>query len=169
MSDYHLAGQPDLAPAGRRERVALRQGPVSVTYGELDLRAGRYAAALVECGVVAGDRVLVALPNSVRLFEMLVGAARIGAVTVPVNIRLTDRELRAVTEDASPAVVVGDAGLLARVPRLSGERRRVAVGEAYEALAVRGGARRRPAPGRPATSSCRSTRPGPAGGRRACS
>ena len=88
---------------------------------------------LVAAGVEAGDRVLVALPNSVRLFEMLIGAARVGAVTVPVNTRLV-----------RPRAAAGDRGrslrpsswatrrLLDRVPRLDTERHRVAVGADYE-------------------------------------
>jgi long-chain acyl-CoA synthetase len=132
VSSYRLAAQPDLGPSDRRERVALRQGPTSVTFEELDERAGRYASGLMTAGVAPGDRVLVALPNSVWLFEMLIGAARVGAVTVPVNTRLSDRELRLVTEDADPSVVVGDAALLDRVPRLGTERHRVAVGADYE-------------------------------------
>jgi long-chain acyl-CoA synthetase len=132
LSSYRLAAQPDLGPPGREDRVALRQGSTSVTFGALDERARRYASRLVAAGVGAGDRVLVALPNSVRLFEMIIGAARVGAVTVPVNTRLSDRELRLVTEDARPSVVVGDAGLLDRIPRLDTERHRVAVGADYE-------------------------------------
>jgi long-chain acyl-CoA synthetase len=129
---YRLAAQPDLGPPGRRDRVALRQGGTSVSFGALDERAGRYAAGLVAAGAAAGDRVLVALPNSVHLFEMVIGAARVGAVTVPVNTRLSDRELRLVTEDAAPSLVVGDPTLLDRIPRLGTERHRVAVGPEYE-------------------------------------
>jgi long-chain acyl-CoA synthetase len=132
LTSYRLASQPDLGPPGRRDRVALRQGSASVTFGTLDERAGRYAAGLLAAGVTAGDRVLVALPNSVRLFEMVIGAARVGAVTVPVNTRLSDRELRLVTEDAAPTAVVGDGALLDRLPRLDAERHRVAVGTEYE-------------------------------------
>ena len=128
-----MAAQPDPGTVDRGARVALRQGGSAVTFGELDDRAGRYAAGLAASGVTAGDRVLVALSNSVRLFEMLIGSARAGAVTVPVNTRLSDRELQAVTEDATPAVVVGDAALVHRVPRRAGERLRLVVGPEYEA------------------------------------
>jgi long-chain acyl-CoA synthetase len=132
LRPYRLAEQPDLEPPGRRDRVALRQGPASVTFAELHRRAGRYAAGLVAAGVTPGDRVLLARPGSLQLLEMLLGAARVGAVTVPVNTRLSDRELRLVTEDAAPSVVVGDAAMLERVPLLSGERARLVVGPAYE-------------------------------------
>ena len=132
MRTYRVGDEPDLAAADRHRRVALRQGSTSLTFAELDERAGRYASALAAVGVTDGDRVLVALPNSVRLFEMLIGAARVGAVTVPVNTRLSDRELRLVTEDAAPSVVVGDPALLDRIPHLATERHRAAVGPEYE-------------------------------------
>jgi long-chain acyl-CoA synthetase len=83
-------------------------------------------------GVRRGDRVLVVLPNSLHFFEMLIGAARVGAVTVPVNTRLSDRELRGVTEDARAFLVVGDSALLSRVPRTSSERLRIVVGQDYD-------------------------------------
>jgi acyl-CoA synthetase (AMP-forming)/AMP-acid ligase II len=133
LSRYRLAEQPDLRPLGRHDRVALRQGGSQVTFGELDERAGRYASGLAAAGVSAGDRVLVVLPNSVRLFEMLIGAARVGAVTVPVNTRLSDRELRDVADDAGAAVVVGESSLLERVPVVDDERLRLGVGPEYEA------------------------------------
>ena len=132
MRPYQLAAQPDLTSSGRADRVAVRQGPTSVTFAELDARAGRYAAGLVAAGVTEGDRVLVALPNSVRQLEMLVGAARVGAVTVPVNTRLSDRELRDVVADAGALAVVGAADLLERIP-VAAERLRLDVGPAYEA------------------------------------
>jgi long-chain acyl-CoA synthetase len=133
LSPYRLAAQPDLTSAGRADRVAVRQGRNSVTVAELDARAGRYAAGLVAAGVTEGDRVLVALPNSVRLLEMLIGAARVGAVTVPVNTRLSGRELRDVVADAGAVAVVGTADLLERIPVAGEERLRLDVGPAYEA------------------------------------
>ena len=132
MSPYRLATQPDLTSAGRAERVAVRQGPTSVTFA--GWTPGRpVAAGLVAAGVTEGDRVLVALPNSVRLLEMLVGAARVGAVTVPGNTRLSGRELRDVVADVGAVAVVGAADLLERIPVAGAERLRLDVGPAYEA------------------------------------
>ena len=131
------------------ERIALRQGPTTVTFADLENRAGRYASGLAAAGVTSGDRVLVLLRNSVRLFEMIIGAARVGAVTVPVNTRLSDRELRDVAEDAGAVAVVGEGELLGRLPARSGERVRLAVASEYESwLAAHG--HRTAAPGSPA-------------------
>jgi long-chain acyl-CoA synthetase len=145
LSRYRLGEQPDLRAPARRECVAFRQGSTQVTFGELDERAGRYASGLAAAGLSAGDRVLVLLPNSVRLFEMLLGAARVGAVMVPVNTRLSDRELRDVADDAGAVAVVGEPGLLERIPVGDGERLRLAVGPQYETwLSVHGPSQARP-------------------------
>jgi acyl-CoA synthetase (AMP-forming)/AMP-acid ligase II len=130
-----LAEQPELGAHG--PRIALRRGTTSLTFAELDDRAGGYASGLAAAGVGRGDRVLVLLRNSVRLFEMLIGAARVGAVTVPANTRLSDRELRGVTEDAGAVAVIGERELLERLPVGSGERLRLGVGPEYEAWLAR--------------------------------
>jgi long-chain acyl-CoA synthetase len=137
VSSYRLAEQPELGAGG--ERVALRQGTTTVTFTELEDRAGRCASGLVGAGVAPGDRVLVLMRNSVRLFEMLIGAARVGAVTVPTNTRLSDRELRDVADDAGAVAVLGERELLERLPARSGELVRLAVGPEYESwLAAQG-------------------------------
>lgn len=108
--------------------MALRQKRVEVTVDQLDDRAARYAAGLRSAGVQPGERVVVAMPNSVWLFEMLIGGARVGAV----NVRLSDRELAVVVGHAAPAVVVGDPALLDRVPGTPTERLRLSVGRGYD-------------------------------------
>lgn len=129
---YRVAAQPHGSGTGRGSRVALRQRGVEVTVDQLDDRAARHAAGLRSAGVQTGERVVVAMPNSVRLFEMLIGGARIGAVIVPVNVRLSDQELAEVVHDAAPALVIGDPALLDRVPKTPTEHLRLAVGRGYD-------------------------------------
>src|SRR4051812_17497018 len=45
------------------EAVAVRLGPLELTYGELDDRSARLAALLRERGLGQGDRIGVMLPN----------------------------------------------------------------------------------------------------------
>ena len=52
----------------------------SRTWDDLALRVGAIASALVQLGVVAGDRVAAWLPNSIEAVEVMLGAASIGAV-----------------------------------------------------------------------------------------
>ncbi len=66
----------------------------AVSYGQMETRATAMAAALVELGVGAGDRVAINLPNCPEWIVALLAAARLGAVVVPVNPRLNYHELR---------------------------------------------------------------------------
>src|SRR5467141_2168370 len=74
------------APARRHpERVAIVGEPGKVTYGELAALANRAGNALRSNGVSRGDRVLIVLPDSADFIAAFFGAAKIGAVAVPVN------------------------------------------------------------------------------------
>jgi benzoate-CoA ligase len=74
------------APARRHpERVAIVGQPGKVTYGELSALANRAGNALRSNGVSPGDRVLIVLPDSAEFMAVFFGAAKIGAVAVPVN------------------------------------------------------------------------------------
>jgi fatty-acyl-CoA synthase len=79
------------------------------SYGEFDLAAGRFAAALRERGVGAGDRVAVLAKNRVEIVLLHIACARLGAILVPLNWRLAAGELAALVADAEPHLVLGDA------------------------------------------------------------
>jgi benzoate-CoA ligase family protein len=74
------------APAEQHpKRVAIVGEPREVSYGELAALANRAGNALRAQGVSRGDRVLIALPDSAEFVGAFFGAAKIGAVAVPVN------------------------------------------------------------------------------------
>jgi benzoate-CoA ligase family protein len=74
------------APARRHpERVAILGEPAEVRYAELSEMAARVAGALRAHGCQPGDRVLIVLPDSAEFIAAFFGAAKIGAVAVPVN------------------------------------------------------------------------------------
>jgi O-succinylbenzoic acid--CoA ligase len=68
-----------------------------LTYAELEGRARAAAGALRELGVVAGERVALALPAGLEFAVALHGCLLAGVVAVPIDLRLTrgERELRA--------------------------------------------------------------------------
>jgi long-chain acyl-CoA synthetase len=72
----------------------------TVTYEELWERALRVASGLGARGLASGDRVAIALPNGLDWVLAFWGIQLLGAVTVPVNIRLTDEEVAWVLEHA---------------------------------------------------------------------
>jgi benzoate-CoA ligase family protein len=55
------------------------------TYAELESEVNRVAQALLDSGCQPGDRVLIALPDSIEFIACFFGAAKIGAIAVPVN------------------------------------------------------------------------------------
>ena len=67
------------------KRVAIVGEPCEVTYGQLAALANRVGNALLAEGVGRGDRVLILLPDSAEFVAAFFGAAKIGAVAVPVN------------------------------------------------------------------------------------
>src|SRR2546427_7827089 len=75
----------DRLAALHSERPAIVGEPREVSYGELASLANRAGNALRAQGVSRGDRVLIVLPDSAEFVAAFFGAAKIGAVAVPVN------------------------------------------------------------------------------------
>ncbi len=77
------------------DRTALVGDDRRLTYADLDRRANRLANALqARYGIRRGDRVAFLAFNSLEFMEVMVGAARLGAILVPLNFRLTAPELQ---------------------------------------------------------------------------
>ena len=84
---------------------------VRMNYTELNALANRCANVLSSLGVVEGDRVGLLMPNSVEFCCLFYGAAKIGAVAVPLNTRLAAPELDFILSDSGSSVVVYGAEL----------------------------------------------------------
>jgi fatty-acyl-CoA synthase len=96
----HAHLQPDTA--------ALRFEDRSITYSDLDARVEAAAGVLGALGVGAGDRVAVLMGNRPELIDVFGGAARLGAITVPINFRLVGDEIAFLLGDSGSAVLVVD-------------------------------------------------------------
>jgi long-chain acyl-CoA synthetase len=90
----------------RPDAAALIVGDRTITYGELDDRSSRTAQAFAAAGVGFGDRVAFIERNGAEFFDVTFGLAKLGAVGVPVNWRLTAPEIRHIIADAGATVVV---------------------------------------------------------------
>ena len=116
MASLHADGTPMLNLADLiRRRAAATPGALAVrdatgdtTYEELDRRSNQVAAWLARSGVQRGDRVALWCGNSTVVFEVLFGAAKVGAITVIVNNRLSGAEVAVILADAEPSVVIVD-------------------------------------------------------------
>src|SRR5918997_1090729 len=78
-------------------------GGARLSYKELDERATRLANYLRgACGVGEGERVAVLSLNRTEVLEAFFAAAKLTAVLVPLNHRLTLPELQYILEDCEP-------------------------------------------------------------------
>lgn len=97
------------ATAAHGDRVAVRCGPVALTYRALDAATGRFAAAMNAHSLHTGDRVALFMPNNVEYVIALFGAFRAGLVAVPVNAKLHPQELAYILRDSGARVLISDA------------------------------------------------------------
>ncbi|MCB0217526.1 MAG: o-succinylbenzoate--CoA ligase [Caldilineae bacterium] len=78
----------------------------AIGYGELLDFSDRLARQLAGQGVGAGDRLALLLPDGLRFAALLHAAARLEAVLVPLNTRLSTAELAWQLADAQPSLVI---------------------------------------------------------------
>ncbi len=101
------------------DELALVFGSTRLTYAELNARACRGANALAGIGIRKGDRVAVLLHNGHQFVESFFGAAKIGAIFVPVNFRLAKPEIDEVLADCTARVLIYGGEFAATVGNLS--------------------------------------------------
>ncbi|MFY9343546.1 MAG: long-chain-fatty-acid--CoA ligase [Planctomycetota bacterium] len=89
----------------RSAAVALIDGDVRVTYGELAAQAERVAVALASGGIGKGARVALLAHDSAELWTVVFGIARAGGVVMGLNWRLTVAELAFQLTDAEAQVL----------------------------------------------------------------
>jgi fatty-acyl-CoA synthase len=92
------------------DKSALRFEARDVSYAELEQSVGSVSAWLRGGGVLPGDRVACLGPNCPELLELLFACARVGAIFVPLNIRMPPAELRVFVELTRPRLLVAEEG-----------------------------------------------------------
>ncbi len=111
------------APAALHpERLAIVGEPREVTYRELSALANRAGNALRSNGVSRGDRVLIVLPDSAEFVAAFFGAAKIGAVAVPVNPFSRSADYIDYLENSEPRAAIIHSNALAEFLPASGVR-----------------------------------------------
>jgi fatty-acyl-CoA synthase len=106
-----------------------------LNYAELDDRVDRLAARFAALGARSGDRIAVLAQNTTDTLEVQFAAFRIGAIFVPLNVRLTIYELEYIVGDAAPLILLHDADLTPMALDLRsrcGTAHTIAYGAGYE-------------------------------------
>jgi acyl-CoA synthetase (AMP-forming)/AMP-acid ligase II len=83
----------DRAETLHGDQVAVSTHGIQLTYSELLSRARRLAASLRQNRVAPGDRVAILARNSFRYLEVNFACALVGAILVPLNVRLAKPEI----------------------------------------------------------------------------
>ena len=91
--------------------LALVDGARRLDYAALEQRCARAAGLLAAAGVERGERVALLLGNRSAALEALLGAARLGAIAVPLNLRLAAPEIAELLADCRPQVLLYEAEL----------------------------------------------------------
>jgi crotonobetaine/carnitine-CoA ligase len=107
--------------------------PLTLTYAEFAERIDRTAAVLLEMGIKRGDKLLLILSNCPEFLYLWFGAARIGAVIVPVNPASSDSELEYLASHSECVLVAVHASAPQRGTSL-GIPRVLTCGEPFQEL-----------------------------------
>ena len=100
------------------DKPAVIYGDTVFTYAQYSQRVQRLAAALQAAGVGRGDRVAILAPNIPAMLEAKFGPMSIGAILVPLNIRLSSREIAYILNHSGSKVLIFDTEFASTVREL---------------------------------------------------
>jgi fatty-acyl-CoA synthase len=92
-----------------RQRRAITMGPRTISYGELDEIANRYAHWAMEHGIRRGETVVLYAPNRVDYLAIWYGLGKVGVATALINNSLAGAQLAHCVEIANAAHAIVDA------------------------------------------------------------
>lgn len=106
------------------DKEGVAYGGTRYTYGQFYRRVVRLANGLKSIGIARGDRVAFMCPNTPPLLEAHFGVPWIGAVLVPINIRLSAKEIEYIIRHSGAKALFVDSEYMATIekilPNLSG-------------------------------------------------
>jgi fatty-acyl-CoA synthase len=108
----------------KREQIAPHKEAVvdrdrRITYQQLNQRVNRLAGALAGLGLKNGDRLAVLSYNCSEFVEIILAAAKLGLIVVPLNWRLTSSELGFMLYDSETKAMIFDPELSALAKEIS--------------------------------------------------
>src|SRR5882724_11064942 len=92
-------------------RTALAREGRLLTFRELHTRVEGIAGTLTSHGCGVGDRLALLLPNGPDYIELMYACSMLGVIAVPLNTRLSTKEIDLVLEDARPRGIVRHSSL----------------------------------------------------------
>lgn len=100
-------------------QCAIVDGEARLTYKEWEERVSRLKQALLDQGIGHGDRVALLMFNQFRFLEVFYAATAIGAIVVPLNVRLSPGEIIDCLKDAEPKIIFLHREFLPWIPKMA--------------------------------------------------
>lgn len=82
------------------DKIAFKFGANTYTYKEMNEKVNQLANGLIARGVNKGDKVAIMMKNSDLFVMAFYAIMKAGAVAVPINFRLTEREVNYILKDS---------------------------------------------------------------------
>lgn len=105
------------AVARTPDSIAIVEGDERWSYLELARHVGQCAGRLRSLGLQAGDRVGLLLTNRADFVVLLLAAARLGVVSVPMNIRQSTAEIAFALGDCEAGALFAEADVMDKLPQ----------------------------------------------------
>ncbi len=112
---------------GRGQSVALRHAGGEVTYAELAENVGRAGNVLLDLGIKAGERLVIAAVDDPMFFYVFWGAIKAGIVPVAVSTFLKEDEYRFLLKDSECVAFVYSSTLAGETAAVKGTTPRLRV------------------------------------------
>ena len=90
------------------QKLFIQLGKQQRTYFETAEMVKTYASSFIRGNIQAHDRILIYLPNRIKLVEVTLACFEIGAVAVPISQNLTDMERNSVIKTINPKLIITD-------------------------------------------------------------
>jgi len=103
------------------DQIALISSGKSVIYKELFLRSILLSKRLKNLNVVERDKVLLLFENSVEFYVSYFAIWQVGAVCVPLNTFLHNREIASIIKDAKPKAAIVSVSLKSKLEKAMGK------------------------------------------------
>lgn len=99
------------------EKPAVVTESQSFSYRQIEELSTSIAANLQKQGVVKGDRVAVIVGNRAEFPLLVIACAKIGAIMVPINVKLAVEEVQYILGHSKPRVIVSEQEFVEKVER----------------------------------------------------
>ncbi|MBN2157231.1 MAG: long-chain fatty acid--CoA ligase [Candidatus Lokiarchaeota archaeon] len=88
------------------------------TFQQIDDRANQLAQVLIDNGIKIGDRVAILAKNSIDCIDLYFALSKIGAILVPLNVRLSVLELEFLIQKTKPKLLLYGKDMLEKTTEL---------------------------------------------------